>query len=144
MVGSFLDWITTISIHAPLTGSDLVALFRLLCGLYFNPRSPYGERHNFRWTLLSSELFQSTLPLRGATRPQQSHTFFFPFQSTLPLRGATALAAALRRIKRISIHAPLTGSDWRAQHFAPGYKVFQSTLPLRGATLFFGGDFCAN
>ena len=33
-----------ISIHAPLTGSDLVALFRLLCGLYFNPRSPYGER----------------------------------------------------------------------------------------------------
>ena len=33
-----------ISIHAPLTGSDLVALFHLLCGLYFNPRSPYGER----------------------------------------------------------------------------------------------------
>ena len=34
----------TISIHAPLTGSDLVPYFLLRSQIDFNPRSPYGER----------------------------------------------------------------------------------------------------
>ena len=82
-----------ISIHAPLTGSDRrlgqtqYALTRFqstlplrgativarLCrcrDLYFNPRSPYGERLSFLQPLPSSGLFQSTLPLRGATGVQ--------------------------------------------------------------------------
>ena len=57
----------TISIHAPLTGSDCIV--DILRGEKddFNPRSPYGERH---WASLSQATtlqFQSTLPLRGAT-----------------------------------------------------------------------------
>ena len=33
-----------ISIHAPLTGSDSLYIAAVDTKLYFNPRSPYGER----------------------------------------------------------------------------------------------------
>ena len=33
----------------------------------FNPRSPHGERHGGGVLLVSLEIFQSTLPARGAT-----------------------------------------------------------------------------
>ena len=38
----------TISIHAPREGSDALAGVVVLCPLYFNPRSPRGERRNDR------------------------------------------------------------------------------------------------
>ena len=122
----------------------------------FNPHSPCGERLILYGTLTLSMLFQSTLPLRGATPPTDPRT----------LRS------------RISIHTPLAGIDTRARrcrpsssHFNPhspcgerrrnwtcstvtcnfnphspcgerleipeiweDLKKFQSTLPLRGAT----------
>ena len=37
---------------------------------YFNPRSPCGERRQGKAKLLLELLFQSTLPVRGATRAQ--------------------------------------------------------------------------
>ena len=40
---------------------------RRIAGAYFNPRSPCGERHAHFWALSCQSLFQSTLPLRGAT-----------------------------------------------------------------------------
>ena len=55
----------------------------------FNPRSPYGERPYFPESCLITVEFQSTLPLRGATCDS-----FFAYQKP-----------------KISIHAPLTGSD---------------------------------
>ena len=55
--------------------------------------------------------FQSTLPLRGATRVNKVNHNATVFQSTLPLRGATSTPDIVR------IAYP-----------------FQSTLPLRGAT----------
>ena len=61
------------------------------------------------------------------------------FQSTLPLRGATKATLTLAVDTVISIHAPLTGSD-RVPKAADGLVIrFQSTLPLRGATLREGG-----
>ena len=56
-------------------------------------------------------LFQSTLPLRGATCMFRENLVWVKFQSTLPLRGAT------RRLRLVSPQSE-----------------FQSTLPLRGAT----------
>ena len=38
------------------------------------------------WTLMQ---FQSTLPVRGATRPLDGCLCGLQFQSTLPVRGAT-------------------------------------------------------
>ena len=56
------------------------------------------------------------------------------FQSTLPLRGATDLIDSSFAFRRISIHAPLAGSDISPANTCSASMLFQSTLPLRGAT----------
>ena len=102
-----------ISIHAPRTGSD--GRWKMIQGryYYFNPRSPHGERQS-----------------PGRT-PGGSHD---RFQSTLPARGATLPEDAERITRRISIHAPRTGSDGRGGRGSASTRRFQSTLPARGAT----------
>ena len=82
-------WRPCISIHAPRTGSDARA----------------------KAVAITSAIFQSTLPARGATEYSSHRSMLRLFQSTLPARGAT-----------MSCHLPVFGSR------------FQSTLPARGAT----------
>ena len=56
------------------------------------------------------------------------------FQSTHPLRDATRMEEySVIRIK-ISIHAPLTGCDERFRELKRRWTIFQSTHPLRDAT----------
>ena len=146
-----------ISIHAPLTGSDLQRPKRPAKNRHFNPRSPYGERPGINVDFNGNRLFQSTLPLRGATQIVRQQGQQAQFQSTLPLRGATHFKVTCGQSQEISIHAPLTGSDVFSGGCCPATKtisihapltgsdsgslaysdeglVFQSTLPLRGAT----------
>ncbi len=100
----------------------------------FNPRSPCGER-----------------PISAATRARSRL-----FQSTLPVWGATRLSVLLLPFRDISIHAPRVGSDlngWRlvclfldfnprspcgerpAARLRSSIRAsFQSTLPVWGAT----------
>ena len=101
----------------------------------FNPRSPCGERHIQPRTTSSPSVFQSTLPMRGATLMMsqdgptlgisihaphagsdnahaKAHIDILKFQSTLPMRGATSV------FRLLNIHF-----------------LFQSTLPMRGATV---------
>ena len=78
-----------ISIHAPLTGCDLIEISPLYGGLYFNPRTPHGVRQSLSTVDNPNFLFQSTHPSRGATTDDGD--FSTPFF--------------------ISIHAPLTGCD---------------------------------
>ena len=86
-----------ISTHAPRTGSDHAIQRGSYGTRYFNPRSPHGERLYFSHTLIRSERFQPTLPARGATNG------IVPFDV----------------IRRISTHAPRTGSDaYPAQYCA--------------------------
>ena len=78
----------------------------------FNPRSPHGERPATDAATLGALLFQSTLPARGATsRPSTSLSKRRRFQSTLPARGATRGRIFKLYPRKISIHAPRTGSD---------------------------------
>ena len=56
-----------ISIHAPRVGSDLADKVLVLPLLNFNPRSPCGERPNHHLRNHALSLFQSTLPVWGAT-----------------------------------------------------------------------------
>ena len=146
-----------ISIHAPRTGSDVNRFCNRPCinafqstlpargatfqqlmehnwQIYFNPRSPHGERlelakaqiateeisiHAPRtgsdevtaWQMQEFTSFQSTLPARGATGLRTTWTMRCRFQSTLPARGATPMRVRDRRMVCISIHAPRTGSD---------------------------------
>ena len=78
----------------------------------FNPRSPCGERPRTALYRDVMKIFQSTLPIRGATACCASiETGRYGFQSTLPIRGATLAIFARQRWFTISIHAPHTGSD---------------------------------
>ena len=56
-----------ISIHTPHAGSDNSYLSLFLSSAYFNPHSPCGERPQHTFPCRRSQLFQSTLPMRGAT-----------------------------------------------------------------------------
>ena len=57
-----------ISIHAPRGGSDLVSsVITSATGRNFNPRSPWGERLPLLVLLPVKLIFQSTLPVGGAT-----------------------------------------------------------------------------
>ena len=124
-----------ISTHAPLAGSDGMRCMPSLSCPYFNPRSPRGERQSGRerrfpprpyfnprsprgerlpclWVEEQIEVFQPTLPSRGATS-SSGGTTKCSFQPTLPSRGATG--------------GPAGGGQ--------GDAGFQPTLPSRGATL---------
>ena len=103
----------TISIHTPLAGSD-------------------PDSHT---VTEAGSIFQSTLPLRGATICGGFFVLLpYKFQSTLPLRGATKVGYARHITQRISIHTPLAGSDLWFPIWRTASIQFQSTLPLRGAT----------
>ena len=99
------------SIHTPPAGSDGLRRIHEPRFRNFNPHSPCGERQTSINSLATREIFQSTLPLRGATIRELERRRDQLFQSTLPLRGATIRRCRSRRVRR-----------------------FQSTLPLRGAT----------
>ena len=80
----------------------------------FNPRTPCGVRRQSRCKPDSRTRFQSTHPLRGATRYRRCYD----------------------DCHAISIHAPLAGCDrvLRGMERRDG-RTFQSTHPLRGATM---------
>ena len=123
-----------ISIHAPRVGSDAVGKQRLRLDRNFNPRSPCGERLPPLCGPTLISIFQSTLPVWGATTRQRTCRLLREFQSTLPVWGATktlrlffvgnqdfnprspcgerpAGGGAAAHKESISIHAPRVGSD---------------------------------
>ena len=103
-----------ISIHAPRAGSDRVPILPRSPASDFNPRSPCGERPHIKICGIINIVFQSTLPVRGATTSRSYQNVpRNSFQSTLPVRGATSLHG-------VTYHAIM---------------AFQSTLPVRGATI---------
>ena len=123
-----------ISIHAPLAGSDGTFEADPTYSMDFNPRSPCGERPNSDEDEGRNGIFQSTLPLRGATTGTGYIPADVPISIHAPLAGsdrfasggyisgpdfnprspcgerlAVVVPAALQVC--ISIHAPLAGSD---------------------------------
>ena len=125
-----------ISIHAPRVGSDMRHGNPCWHAYDFNPRSPCGERR----TAVSADGGEQV------------------FQSTLPVWGATGCGALQPQERPISIHAPRVGSDkmclrlgCHPTNFNPRspcgerqvsfYSIytrqkFQSTLPVWGATCY--------
>ena len=123
-----------ISIHAPLTGSDIKAKIIKRRFHYFNPRSPHRERHQSDHWNDQRQKFQSTLPSQGATERITSTISSHEFQSTLPSQGATPeLAfwiACKRHFNPRSPHRERHG----VQPLVQRLLLFQSTLPSQGAT----------
>ena len=79
-----------ISILAPRGGSDSFWDLVMLFVIYFNPRSPRGERHANHYYISAFPQFQSSLPAGGATPAgDDTDASFTVFQSSLPAGGAT-------------------------------------------------------
>ncbi len=100
-----------ISIHAPHAGSDAPAAILSTGSSLFQSTLPMrGATLNVAYAVCHIE-FQSTLPMRGATVMLLLMRLCARFQSTLPMRGATYLHLWHQKIDEISIHAPHAGSD---------------------------------
>ncbi len=126
-----------ISIHAPRAGSDGVSLAPRQLERDFNPRSPCGERREFFNIPDTESIFQSTLPVRGATRLSKSPCCIHPISIHAPRAGSDKDAVKGCFEERISIHAPRAGSDVCQRLHLDDLGIFQSTLPVRGATAVF-------
>ena len=101
---------------------------------YFNPRSPWGERPIHFAALMMSIYFNPRSP--WGERPVLAHLGeqAILFQSTLPVGGATNAWRFFYEVCYISIHAPRGGSDSRFSLCGMARLLFQSTLPVGGAT----------
>ena len=112
--GRKLRRICQISIHAPHAG----------CDSYEQIAKTY------------SVAFQSTHPMRGATRDVvrliKKQNDFNP-RTPCGVRPAARKKAEARYF--ISIHAPHAGCDEAAERFRTAWEQFQSTHPMRGATI---------
>ena len=125
--------------------------------LNFNPRTPCGVRQQIHTLPKQTGKFQSTHPLRGATKGGLGAILVIAISIHAPLAGCDhglhhhrarrrhfnpRTPCGVRRpqrrerraAKNISIHAPLAGCDLRPLQPPAAPRSFQSTHPLRGAT----------
>ena len=100
-----------ISIHAPRVGSDAIIGSCDTEEKDFNPRSPCGERHVARLNTSYKKLFQSTLPVWGATLCRLVGFLRIRISIHAPRVGSDHAIRNLYRREPISIHAPRVGSD---------------------------------
>ena len=103
-----------ISIHAPHAGRDIPSISILPIQV----------------------VFQSTRPMRDATKPNDANTYVLQFQSTRPMRDATTQAYVLYQSPKISIHAPHAGRD-PTSHLQCIFCAISIHAPHAGR------DFCA-
>ena len=124
-----------ISIHTPREGSDNRQHSPLNRPKNFNPHSPRGERLLAQHPAKPSNLFQSTLPARGATELCGTITTQRGISIHTPREGSDVLYSSRSVVRVISIHTPREGSDFLPAVQLVDKRQFQSTLPARGATL---------
>ena len=102
----------SISIHAPRGGSDLCNRNLRQLGINFNPRSPWGERLYSFQNIVTIDVFQSTLPVGGATPCQVWFCWIQPYFNPRSPWGERPLPIhTTAGVLCISIHAPRGGSD---------------------------------
>ena len=82
-----------------------------LFSLNFNPRSPWGERQSVSSDVHSDFVFQSTLPVGGATRIPILVILTMLISIHAPRGGSDVKSPDARLQDPISIHAPRGGSD---------------------------------
>ena len=95
----------------PARGATSAYCYQIPTQLYFNPRSPHGERLNRACPSTVRAKFQSTLPARGATERQGGILQYFLISIHAPRTGSDITNRTPLHNFAISIHAPRTGSD---------------------------------
>ena len=96
----------------PARGATFTASGSFSAGIFQSTRPVRGATRLQRGEITGDQAFQSTRPVRGATPHFRFHDLRHIFQSTRPMRGATRMMLAER-----------------------GVFSFQSTRPMRGATV---------
>ena len=97
--------------------------------IYFNPRSPHGERRLLLPLCNPQIIFQSTLPARGATPCCQGAGRNFFISIHAPRTGSDRYRSGRFRLLLISIHAPRTGSDLATVYAGTGQGHFNPRSP---------------
>ena len=118
-----------ISIHAPRGGSDSLIWFFSCSDRDFNPRSPWGERRLKCWKWFCNALFQSTLPVGGATAKCSAAPRWTSISIHAPRGGSDPAGMIATVCTSISIHAPRGGSDSEVTDFAPRSPNFNPRSP---------------
>ena len=123
----------TISIRAPLAGSD-AARRRPRCKAYhFNPRSPCGERRPELLGYHPPVDISIRAPLAGSDNPISYRTRCTAISIRAPLAGSDAKQHLLRtQTGHISIRAPLAGSDIKRTSIFP-CQLISIRAPLAGS-----------
>ena len=104
--------IHVISIHAPRVGSDDMRRRYSFTGTHFNPRSPCGERLEREERGARAPNFNPRSPCGERQSQWELLVGWYIFQSTLPVWGATVSGQCRSFSASISIHAPRVGSDF--------------------------------
>ena len=99
----------------------------------FNPRSPCGERLSQFCGVVVCIPFQSTLPVRGATRAAMSGPSAF-LHPRSPCGERPMSTLSLNSSLDFNPRSPC-GERPRTWHTITPKQPFQSTLPVRGATI---------
>ena len=101
---------------------------------HFNPRAPCGARPSRDVANYAAFRFQSTRPLRGATRGGRTPKWGKLISIHAPLAGRDInRRSAARSVYDFNPRAPCGARPWPVCGTA-SLSLFQSTRPLRGAT----------
>ena len=91
---------------------------------YFNPRSPCGERPvPPALNGMIDKLFQSTLPVWGATQPVRTPIQALAISIHAPRVGSDEWVKRAHNYAVISIHAPRVGSDFGTEEHHPSQDI---------------------
>ena len=127
------DLCSGISIHAPRVGSDLFHCQNNHGREHFNPRSPCGERPNKTEYDAQAALFQSTLPVWGATGGDGDKVVADTnFNPRSPCGERLFTAHKITQLLRFQSTLPVWGATYI--YISSYTGQFQSTLPVWGAT----------
>ena len=118
----------TISIHAPRTGSDRQFSFPCADSVYFNPRSPHGERR-----LLGQTSGERDISIHAPRTGSDWVEDFFQASNNIsihaPRTGSDDVLQGLIPNGGISIHAPRTGSDMVGMSLGSAVRHFNPRSP---------------
>ena len=126
-----------ISIHAPRVGGDpSKTTRRRVPARYFNPRPPCGGRRLYLQRTHDGKAFQSTPPVWGATKYEETHSReeFRDFNPRPPCGGRQMTRAGLSDARAFQSTPPVWGATSASVPAAANPSEFQSTPPVWGAT----------
>ena len=101
----------------------------------FNPRAPYGARHQPSSPPPLPDLISIHAPHTGRDLDDTTKALLqSQFQSTRPIRGATPATGRADPTAKFQSTRPIRGATYGIIIYKDGEPVFQSTRPIRGAT----------